>query len=204
MSKLNIVTAGLLLAAMAAPAAAVESVFTAALNGQSEAPPNDSQGTGTAKVTIDFTPLVPGQYLAASMHVEEAFSGLSAGNTASHIHCCTTVPGTGTAGVATTVPTFTDFPAGTTSSTYDHTFNMLDASSYNSAFITANGGNVQSAFNAFLIGMNAGATYTNIHTGNFPMGEIRGFLAPIPEPETYAMFLAGIGLLGALARRRHG
>ncbi|WP_256209002.1 FxDxF family PEP-CTERM protein [Nitrosospira sp. Nsp14] len=27
-------------------------------------------------------------------------------------------------------------------------------------------------------------------------------LAPIPEPETYAMLLAGLGLLGFIARRR--
>jgi hypothetical protein len=26
--------------------------------------------------------------------------------------------------------------------------------------------------------------------------------APIPKPETYAMFLAGLGLMGAIARRR--
>lgn len=28
--------------------------------------------------------------------------------------------------------------------------------------------------------------------------------APIPEPETYAMFLAGLGIMGAVARRRKG
>jgi hypothetical protein len=28
------------------------------------------------------------------------------------------------------------------------------------------------------------------------------FLAPIPEPETYALILAGIGALGFIARRR--
>lgn len=28
--------------------------------------------------------------------------------------------------------------------------------------------------------------------------------APIPEPETYAMFLAGLGMMGAVARRRKG
>lgn len=27
-------------------------------------------------------------------------------------------------------------------------------------------------------------------------------LAPVPEPETYAMFLAGLGFIGAVARRR--
>ncbi|MDN5836273.1 MAG: FxDxF family PEP-CTERM protein, partial [Nitrosospira sp.] len=27
-------------------------------------------------------------------------------------------------------------------------------------------------------------------------------LAPVPEPETYAMFMAGLGLMGFMARRR--
>ena len=138
------------------------------------------------------------------MQVQESFSGLMAGNTASHIHCCTTDPGVGNAPVATTVPTFTDFPAGETTGTYDHTFNMLDASSYNPTFITAHGGTANSAFTAFLAGMNAGTTYANIHTSVHPGGEIRGFLPPIPEPETYAMFLAGLALMGAVARRRRG
>lgn len=31
---------------------------------------------------------------------------------------------------------------------------------------------------------------------------VRGFAAPVPEPETYAMLLAGLGLMGAVARRR--
>ena len=28
-------------------------------------------------------------------------------------------------------------------------------------------------------------------------------LTPVPEPETYAMFLAGLGLMGFIARRRN-
>ena len=31
---------------------------------------------------------------------------------------------------------------------------------------------------------------------------ISGFTTPVPEPETYAMLLAGLGLMGAIARRR--
>jgi hypothetical protein len=49
----------------------------------------------------------------------------------------------------------------------------------------------------------AGRAYINFHTTQFPGGEIRGALiAPIPEPETYALMLAGLGAIGWVARRR--
>jgi choice-of-anchor A domain-containing protein len=31
---------------------------------------------------------------------------------------------------------------------------------------------------------------------------VQGFMAPVPEPETYAMLLAGLGMIGFMARRR--
>lgn len=34
------------------------------------------------------------------------------------------------------------------------------------------------------------------------VGNLTVAIAPIPEPETYAMLLAGLGLLGVAARRR--
>ncbi|MBN9127868.1 MAG: CHRD domain-containing protein [Nitrosospira sp.] len=194
--KLNALLAAGLFAGVASTATAGQSVYTATLDGSSESSPNSSTGTGTAIVTIDSDQL--------TMRVQESFSNLAAGVTASHIHCCTSAPDTGTAGVATTTPTFTDFPSGVMSGTYDHTFDMTQASSYNSAFITAND-SVNGAFQALVAGLNAGTAYANIHSTAFPMGEIRGFLhaAPIPEPETYAMLLAGLGLIGAIARRRN-
>jgi hypothetical protein len=79
--------------------------------------------------------------------------------------------------VATTLPTFTDFPSGTTSGTYSHTFDMLDVSSYNPAFVTAHGGTAAGAAAAILAGLEAGQAYLNIHTTTFPAGELRGFLA---------------------------
>jgi hypothetical protein len=47
----------------------------------------------------------------------------------------------------------------------------------------------------------AGRSYINFHTTQFGGGEVRGVLA-IPEPETYALMLAGLGALGIVARRR--
>ena len=195
--KLNTLVAGCLLsAAVAMPATAHEVVYITSLSGPSEAPPNASPGIGMATITVDFD--------LVTMRVQETFSGLSGDVTAAHIHCCTAIPETGTAGVATVTPTFTGFPSGVTAGTYDHTFDMTVASSYNPAFVTANGGNISGAFNTLVAGLAAGTAYSNIHTDVYPGGEIRGFLhaAPIPEPETYAMLLAGLAIISAVARRR--
>ena len=193
--KLSALFAGSLFMAVTAmsTASAHQIVYTTPLDGPSEAPPNASPGNGMAKITIDFD--------LVTMRVEESFNDLQGNVTFSHIHCCTAVPGAGTIGVATTLPTFTAFPSGVTSGTYDHTFDMTDASSYNPAFITANV-DVGGAFNALWQGLDKGTAYANIHTDMFPAGEIRGFLAPIPEPEAYAMLLAGLAMISMLARRR--
>src|SRR5207249_1148612 len=121
--------------------------------------------------------------------------------TASHIHCCTTTPGSANVGVATTLPTFTGFPSGVTSGTYDHVFDMSLASSYNPAFVTAQG-SVSNAFNALVAGMETGNAYLNIHTTQFPGGEIRGLVTQVPEPEIYALMLVGLLAVGAAARTR--
>jgi hypothetical protein len=39
-------------------------------------------------------------------------------------------------------------------------------------------------------------------TGGSYAGQLTLITTPVPEPETYAMFLAGLGLMGAIARRR--
>ncbi|MBL8490154.1 MAG: CHRD domain-containing protein, partial [Rhodocyclaceae bacterium] len=166
--KLKPIIGGIVLAMAAATTAqAHEAIYKAVLDGPSEAPPNVSPGHGTATVTIDFDLM--------TMRIEASFSGLIGPVTASHIHCCTAVSGTGTIGVATVTPTFTGFPAGVTAGSYDHTFDMTIASSYNAAFIAARGGTVSGALNALLLGLDGGKAYFNIHTSAFPGGEIRGF-----------------------------
>ena len=154
------------------------------LSGQAEVPANNSTGTGIALITIDA--------VANTMRVQVTFSGLLAGVTASHIHAATAAPGTGTAGVATSVPTFTGFPSGVTSGTYDHTFDMLQSSSYNPAYVTNNGGTPATAWAALLAAISAGRSYLNVHSSMFPGGEIRSFLSPCPAinvsiPDAFAL-----------------
>jgi hypothetical protein len=48
-----------------------------------------------------------------------------------------------------------------------------------------------------------GRAYINFHTTQFGGGEIRGNIAAVPEPETYALMLAGLGALGWMGRRRN-
>jgi len=182
---------------VATPAHANTITFGAILNGPSESPPTISLGTGTALVTIDT--------LANTMRVQVTFANLvttGTGSTASHIHCCTPAPFSGTAGVATATPTFPGFPLGVRSGTYDQTFNLLDAASYNPAFISANGGTVGSAEAIFLAGMFANETYLNIHSSTFGGGEIRGFLQVVPEPTTISLVGLGLGALVRSVRRR--
>ncbi len=152
------------------PAHAAPITYVAALTGPAESPPNASPGVGFTIVELDMA--------AHTLHVTVNFSGLVAGTTASHIHACTTTPGAGTASVATQTPTFSGFPLGVTSGTYDRTFNTLDAASYNPAFITANGGSVAASEVALAFCIVSGGAYLNVHSSTFPGGEIRGFLQP--------------------------
>ena len=160
----------------------IAQIYTTKLSGAIEAPPNASPATGTATVTID------GDF----MRLQTSFSGLIGNTSVAHIHAPTAMPLTGTAGVATPVPTFPGFPAGVQAGSYDRTFNMTLASSYNPAFITANGGTPLTAFAALKAALNNGTSYLNIHTNVFPGGEIRGFFVRCPTinvsiPDAFAL-----------------
>ncbi|HJT81816.1 MAG TPA: CHRD domain-containing protein [Chthoniobacterales bacterium] len=192
-SKLAILAALVMATAVILPSArGHEEIFTAVLNGASEHPANGSTGSGFATVTLDLD--------LFTLRVQTSFSDLQGVTSAAHIHAPTAEPFTGVADVATQTPSFTGFPTGVYSGSYDHTFDLADSSSYNPDFIAANGGTVSGASNALIFAMQDGKAYLNIHTTAFPGGEIRGFLAQVPEPGTIALLFAGAAAL--LIRQR--
>jgi MYXO-CTERM domain-containing protein len=169
--------------------------FQAFLDGASESPPNASPGTGFSSVDIDT--------LANTLALHVEFSGLLATTTAAHIHCCVDPSATpSTVGVATTTPTFVGFPLGVTSGIYDIVLDLTQVTSYSAAFLTANGNDTGTAQATLIAGLLDGEAYLNIHTNQFPAGEIRGFFVTVDEPASAALLLASLVLAAGLRRRR--
>lgn len=168
--------------------------YVSNLSGAAESPPIPSLGTGV--VAVDYDPSVH------TLDIDLSFSGLSGNTTAAHIHCCTLIPGDGTAGVATPVPSFPGFPAGVTSGVYMHLLDLTLASSFNPAFVVANGGTLAAAEATLAAGLSSGSAYLNIHTTYAPAGEIRGFLVSAAAPEPATVALLGLGIAGMGYRRR--
>ena len=177
------------LAATAAPAHAQNAWF---FNLTPQAGAVGATGSGRATLSITGT----------TMTFSTFWSGLSGVTTVAHVHCCTATPGVLPAPPATPVPSFPGFPTGLTAGTFNIVLDLSQASSWNPAFITNNGGTTATAQAAFIAGLNSGRAYFNVHSSTFSGGEINGFSQIVPEPSTYALLATGLAGLAAIRRRR--
>ena len=141
-------------------------IYKVTLTPQNEIPPTASTATGSAIISLNST--------THEMRVVGSFSGLVGTSTAAHVHCCLVQPAN--TPVATTTPSFPGFPLGVRAGSFDRTYDMRLAATWNAPFITGNGGTPAGAEAAFIAGVAAGQAYLNYHSSTFGGGEIRGFL----------------------------
>lgn len=170
----KLIAAGALVATLlaAASAQAVTYTFATTMTGAAEFSPVNTPAVGSAQVTFDDA--------ALTVSVSETWANLLGSATVNHIHVATTAGGAGGVVLGFPIPN----PSPSTGS-FDNVFTLNSGS-----------------FTSLLNSTNAGLAYVNLHSTAFPGGEIRGFLAPVPEPETYALMALGLGALGLWTRRR--
>lgn len=167
--------------------------------------------TGSGTLTLEY------DEDGHTLFINATFSGLSGNTTNAHIHCCTVptaVPPVTTAGVALGNSAAANnmllgFPLGVKSGTFTATLDLTKNTSYGNAFRTSSpavgnsaAGTAAAAEVRAINGLMNQTAYFNIHTSTFTGGEIRAFVTAVPEPQTYALMLAGLGVLGWTARRR--
>lgn len=162
--------------------------YSATFSGANENPPNESTATGFGTLRVID---------ANTIFVDIDYTGLTAGVAAGHIHCCAAP--TGNSGVAIG---FNNLALGSTSGSYTNTFDLSLASTFTAGFLSSSGGTATLAAARLLTALDGGQVYFNLHNSIFPGGEIRGNLAAVPEPASWAMMVVGFGLVGSAVRRR--
>jgi hypothetical protein len=160
--RLSRVFAGLsLVALLGIPALASEPIpISADLKGFEEVPAKFTAGKGTFRATIDQT--------AQTITFTLTFSGLSGAPLMSHIHFGQKDVNGGVQVFLCDGAGHTACPAGT-SGTLTGTIHAADVIP-----TVPDQGIEAGEFNKLVTAILAGKTYVNIHTAQFPMGEIRG------------------------------
>ena len=180
---------------LAGPALAHSIDFTGAFAAEA------SGATGTGSLSLEYD--TDGHTLL----IDASWSGLSGTTTIAHIHCCTTAPGSGTAGIALGTGTPLNLPAwpvGVTSGSYLHVIDLTDPAMYSATFLTSSGGTATGAEQSLIANLTSRNAYFNIHSSTFPSGEIRTFVSVVPEPTTAGLLVTGLAALVWARRARHG
>ncbi len=141
--------------------------------------------------------------VAHTLAIAISFANLGTPTVAAHIHAAAALSAQLTAPVAIDTPYLEGFPLGVTSfANYAGTVDLTNALNYTPAFVTASGGTAAGAEAAFILYMKTDRAYVNIHTTQYPGGEIRGFYKEVPDTATtVGLFGFALGLLGLAARR---
>ena len=183
MKKLTNILLTTALLALPLAAQAITFQFNANLNGANEVSPSGATGTGLATLFYNDNNSV--------LTTDDSFSltlgafDLSGIATGMHIHAPAPVGVSGPVVVNLANSPFMVLNSGGT--------------------LLIGGNNVLPPSSSFLTQLQAGLAYINIHTALNLGGEIRGQLiqvSVVPEPSTYTMLLAGLGLIGLMVRNR--
>jgi CHRD domain/PEP-CTERM motif len=169
--------------------------------------PEVTGATGSGSLTLEY------DEDGHTIFINATFAGLSGNTTNAHIHCCNVAPLT-TSGVALGNSAVANnmllgFPVGVKSGTFTAVVDLTQNTSFGNAFRSSSpavgsfaAGTAGAAEVRLINGLINKTAYFNIHSSTFGGGEIRAFVAVVPEPQTYALMLAGLAGVLTLARRK--
>ncbi len=184
MKNLLTIAAVTAMASLPLAAGAMTVTYTVNMNGANEVPPNASPAVGSGQFTIDDT--------AGTISFASAAFALSGPVSGYHIHGL--APAGATAGVVIGLAAIADFTGPVVIGSVAVPF------SYAAVTMTPKAIGVPLATS---INATPWLFYVNLHTTpTYGGGEIRGQLAPVPEPATFGMLALGLAGIGFAVRRR--